>query len=65
MFEEKKSRTVEFKTKPRPKKPKHFGPLRNLKSYKEQQQNLAEEKGCLEAFMAATTMTKAKKILFG
>lgn len=37
---------------------------RNLEAYKKLHAKLAEEKGVFALFMAAKTMTEAKKILF-
>jgi hypothetical protein len=38
---------------------------RSLSNYKALHEATAKERGCREAFMAATTLTRARKILFG
>lgn len=38
---------------------------RSLKNYKEIHTPTARSKGCLERFLAAPTLTQARKILFG
>lgn len=39
--------------------------LRNLKNYKSMHHNTARERGVLEQFFLAKTLTEAKKILAG
>lgn len=38
---------------------------RSLANYKATHEATAKERGCLEAFMAASTLTRARRILFG
>lgn len=38
---------------------------RNLESYKSQHRQTARDKGCYDEFMAAPTLTRARRILFG
>lgn len=38
---------------------------RNLENYKKTHRELAEKKGVLREFLAAKTVTQAKKVLFG
>jgi hypothetical protein len=38
---------------------------RSLESYKQQQRKVAEDKGVLERLMRATTLTEARKIVYG
>lgn len=38
---------------------------RNLNSYKSMQSNVARKKGCYEELMRASTLTEARKIVYG
>lgn len=40
-------------------------PFRSLMNYKEMHEKTAKDKGVYEAFVAATTLTRARGILFG
>jgi hypothetical protein len=40
-------------------------PFRDLKNYKQMHEKTARDKGVLEAFCAAKTLTQARRVLFG
>ncbi len=52
---------AEFIVKKKPKK--WLG--RSLENFKKEKRSLAEEKGVLDKFLSASTLTEAKKILKG